>query len=33
MVPGNTLRVDAVNGLTIRGCNFGSGSTLFSQAR
>ncbi len=28
MVPGNTLRVDAVNGLTIRGCNFGSGSTL-----
>ncbi len=33
MVPGNTLRVDAVNGLTIRGCNFGSGSTLlFSGA-
>jgi Pectate lyase superfamily protein len=28
MVPGYTLRVDAVNGLTIRGCNFGSGSTL-----
>jgi hypothetical protein len=28
MVAGNTLRVDAVNGLTIRGCNFGSGSTL-----
>jgi Pectate lyase superfamily protein len=28
MVPGNTLRVDAVNGLTIRGCNFGSDGTL-----
>lgn len=28
MVPGNTLRVDAVNGLTIRGGNFGSNGTL-----
>jgi hypothetical protein len=28
LVPGNTLRVDAARGLTIRGCAFGSGSTL-----
>jgi hypothetical protein len=31
MVPGNTLRVDAARGLTIRGCNFGSdGTVLFT---
>ena len=28
MVPGNTLRVDAASGLTIRGCNFGTAGTL-----
>jgi hypothetical protein len=28
MVPGNTLRVDAARGLTIRGCNFGADGTL-----
>jgi len=28
LVPGNTLRVDAARGLTIRGCNFGTASTL-----
>ena len=28
MVPGNTLRVDAARGLTIRGCNFGTGGTV-----
>jgi hypothetical protein len=28
MVPGNTLRVDAARGLTIRGCNFGTDGTL-----
>ncbi|HEY6470829.1 MAG TPA: glycosyl hydrolase family 28-related protein [Candidatus Dormibacteraeota bacterium] len=31
MVPGNTLRVDAARGLTIRGCNFGTdGTVLFT---
>ena len=31
MVPGNTLRVDAAKGLTIRGCNFGTdGTVLFT---
>src|SRR4029077_17582925 len=28
MVAGNHLRVDAARGLTIRGCNFGTGSTV-----
>lgn len=28
MVPGNTLRVDAARGLTIRGCNFGNAGTV-----
>lgn len=28
MVSGNTLRVDAARGLTIRGCNFGAGGTV-----
>jgi len=28
MVPGNTLRVDAARGLTIRGCNFGTDGTI-----
>lgn len=28
MVPGNTLRIDAARGLTIRGCNFGTDGTL-----
>ena len=33
MVPGNTLRVDAARGLTIRGCNFGTdGTVLFTGA-
>ena len=33
MVPGNTLRVDGASGLTIRGCNFGTGGTvLFTGA-
>jgi Pectate lyase superfamily protein len=33
MVPGNTLRVDAASGLTIRGCNFGTdGTVLFTGA-
>ena len=31
MVPGNTLRVDAAGGLTIKGCNFGTdGTVLFT---
>ena len=28
MVPGNTLRVDAARGLTIRGCDFGTDGTF-----
>ena len=28
LVPGNTLRVDAARGLTIKGCNFGTDGTL-----
>jgi len=32
LVPGNALRVDAARGLTIRGCNFGTASTLLFTA-